>query len=100
MAVNCVRNTVIERYHVEGKLTDADMKAFNKEVTSKLYTFLFQYFGKTEVTSKIAFLDLMARNYPTGWVLPKLDGGFITATKLLVRMRSKANSIPPHDDRH
>jgi len=40
MAANCVRNTIIEDYHSQGKLTDEEMKAFNKEVASKLYTFL------------------------------------------------------------
>ena len=92
MAVNCVRNTVVETYHTEGKLTDDDMKAFNREVTSKLYTFLSLYFGKTEAQSKIAFLDLMAHNYPTGWELPKLDRGFVKDTKRLVRRRSKGKS--------
>jgi hypothetical protein len=30
MAVTCVRNTVIEDYHANGQLSDADMMAFNK----------------------------------------------------------------------
>ena len=88
MAVNCVRNTVIETCHAEGKLTDDDMKAFNMEVTSKLYTFLSLYFGTTAIQSKIAFLDLMSQNYPGGWELPKLDRGFVTATQRLVKKRS------------
>ena len=89
MAVNCVRNTVIETYHTEGKLTQEEMKAFSKEVTNKLYTFLTLYLGKTEAPSKIAFLDLMAHNLPTDWDLPKLDRGFVADTKQLVRRRSE-----------
>jgi hypothetical protein len=40
MTINCVRNTVIEQYHLQGKLSDADMKAFNKVVVNRIYTFL------------------------------------------------------------
>ncbi len=36
MSVNCVRNTIIENYHAEGKRSDDEMKAFNKEVANKL----------------------------------------------------------------
>ena len=36
MAVNCVRNTVIEDYHSQGKMTQEEMKTFNKEVAHKL----------------------------------------------------------------
>ena len=40
MALHCVRNTIIEDYHAAGKLTDAEMAAFNREVASKIYSFL------------------------------------------------------------
>ena len=40
MAVNCVRNTVIEDDHAGGKLDDAEMKAFNQEVANKSDRFL------------------------------------------------------------
>ena len=40
MTINCVRNTILERYHMDGKLSDADMKAFNKQVVNRIYTFL------------------------------------------------------------
>lgn len=45
MASTCVRRTCIEQYHTEGKLSDAEMKAFNKEVADRLYTFLKMYAG-------------------------------------------------------
>jgi hypothetical protein len=47
IAVNCVRNTVIEDYHSDGKLSDAEMKAFNQEVANKVYTFLHYLFQKS-----------------------------------------------------
>jgi hypothetical protein len=37
MAVNCVRNTVVDDYHAQGKLDDSEMKAFNQEVANKIY---------------------------------------------------------------
>ena len=37
MTLNCVRNTIIENYHCQGKLSDDDMKAFNKEVVNRIY---------------------------------------------------------------
>src|ERR1700729_3986572 len=38
MAVNCVRNTVIEDYHAQGKLSNAEMMAFNREVARAPYS--------------------------------------------------------------
>ena len=38
MAVNCVRNTVIEDYHAAGKLDDPEMKAFYQEVANETST--------------------------------------------------------------
>ncbi len=46
VAVNCVRNTVIEDYHADGKLSDGDMKNFNKDVANKLYTFFTYMFSR------------------------------------------------------
>jgi len=48
MTVNCIRNTVIENYHARGSLSQADMKAFNEEVSNKLYTFLRIMFKGTD----------------------------------------------------
>jgi hypothetical protein len=76
MAVNCVRNTVIEDYHSEGKLTDQEMKAFNKEVADKLYT----------------FLEYLYSMYPTNWDQPALDPDLIKAAKLF--KASQARSRP------
>jgi len=43
ITVNCVRNTIIENYHAEGKISDEEMKAFNKEVCNHIYTALTIY---------------------------------------------------------
>ena len=40
MTLYCFRNTIIERYHRQGKLSDDEMMAFNKEVLNRIYTFL------------------------------------------------------------
>ena len=48
MTINCVRNTIIEQYHQQGKLSDADMKAFNKVVVNRIYTFLDCILNRSE----------------------------------------------------
>ena len=73
MAVNCVRYTVIESYHTAGKISEAEMMAFNKEVVDRIYTFLTLYFAETDESSKLEFVNRMNKNYPTGWDSPKLD---------------------------
>jgi len=40
IALHCVRNTIIEKYHIEGKITDLEMREFNIEVANKIYSFL------------------------------------------------------------
>lgn len=77
MAVNCVRNTVIEDYHAGGKLSDEDMKNFNKEVANKLYTFLkIGLFSENSVESQ-RFLNAMGMMYPQNWDKPALDKEFM-----------------------
>ena len=80
MAVNCVRNTIIEDYHSQGKLTQEEMKTFNKEVANKLYTFLEYLFNKPPEDQQ-AFLRAMSIMYPTNWDQPKLDTEFVKAVK-------------------
>jgi hypothetical protein len=80
MAVNCVRNTVIEDYHAKGKITDGEMKKLNKEVSNKIYTFLHYLFHESE-DDRQAFLQAMSMMYPTNWDEPKLDAEFTQAVK-------------------
>lgn len=86
MALHCVRNTVIENYHAQGKISDAEMKAFNIEVVNKLYTFLQitqnpKYSKELELVfkNKEGFSALF--HLPYGWNKPILHKGFITALK-------------------
>jgi hypothetical protein len=78
MAVNCVRNTVIEDYHAQGKINDSEMKAFNQEVANKIYTFL-HYLHNKPVADSQAFLLAMGVMYPSDWDQPKLDRDFAKA---------------------
>jgi hypothetical protein len=91
MAVNCVRNTVIEDYHSQGKLTEEEMKAFNKEVADKLYTFLEYLFNKP-LKERQAFLGAMNSMYPANWDQPALDPDLVKAAKLF--KASQARSRP------
>ena len=75
MAVNCVRNTVIENYHAAGKLDDSEMKAFQQEVSNKIYTFLHFLFLKPG-EDRDAFPSAMGMMYPSNWDQPKIDRDF------------------------
>lgn len=85
MAVNCVRNTIIEDYHALGKLSDPEMKAFNQQVANKLFTFLTYLFDKLAEDQQ-AFLNVMSFMYPTNWDQPKLDRSFTKAVKKFKKM--------------
>jgi hypothetical protein len=90
MAVNCVRNTVIENYHAAGKLDDAEMKAFNQEVANKIYTFLHYWFVKPDV-DRDTFQRAMGAMYPKNWDQPKIDRDFVEAVKILKRIEKRFN---------
>ena len=80
MAANCVRNTIIEDYHAEGKLSQEDMKNFNIEVSNKIYTFLHYLFSKPS-PEKEKFLSVADRFYPIDWDKPKLDEDMLRVAK-------------------
>jgi hypothetical protein len=88
MAVNCVRNTVIEDYHAQGKLSNAEMMAFNQEVANKIYTFLTYMIAKpTEDWDD--FLGAMSWMYPRNWDQPKIDPDFAAVMKMIRKKRSR-----------
>lgn len=72
MALHCVRNTIIETYHGEGKINDNEMKNFNKEVVNKMYTFLRFYFGTMPKEESKEFMAMISMYLPN-WDKPKLD---------------------------
>ena len=78
MAVNCVRNTVLEDYHSDGKISQEEICNLNKEVVNKIYTFL-TFSLSSDKLDRIAFEELMALATPTDWDEPKLDDEFIKA---------------------
>jgi len=106
MAVNCVRNTVIEDYHSGtspssktgdysdvkvvtpygeipwrevSRINDQEMMAFNKEIVNKLYTFLdYLIGGKRDEDQLDAFYKMIALFYPNDWDTPKLDKDMIS----------------------
>jgi len=80
MTVNCVRNTVIEDYHAQGKLDNSEMKAFNQEVANKIYTFL-HYLHNKPIADSQAFLLAMGVMYPSNWDQPRIDRRFAEAAK-------------------
>jgi hypothetical protein len=88
MAVNCVRNTVIEDFHAAGKIDDSEMKVFNQEVADKLYTFLHYMFVKSDEDRDI-FLRAMGPMYPKNWDKPKIDRDFVEAVKILKRIEKR-----------
>jgi hypothetical protein len=90
MAVNCVRNTVIEDYHADGKLDDSDMKAFNQEVANKIYTFL-QFLILKPDEDREAFLSAMGAMYPLNWDQPKVDRDFLETVKIAKRLARRFN---------
>jgi hypothetical protein len=90
MAVNCVRNTVIENYHAAGKIDDSEMNTLNQEVANKIYTFLHYLFVKPDV-DRDTFQRAMGAMYPKNWDQPKLDRDFVEAVKILKRIEKRFN---------
>lgn len=113
MAVNCVRNTVIENYHAGkspssktgdysdvkvvtpygeipwtevSKISDKQMKVFNIEVANKLYTFLdFLIGGERSDDELNAFYKSIALFYPNNWNTPKLDNDMMRGIKTILK---------------
>jgi hypothetical protein len=98
MAANCVRNTVIEDYHAQGKLNDAEMMAFNREVANKIYTFLTYMINKPREDWD-DFLGAMSWMYPRTWDPPKIDADFAAAMKLIKKRRSPPRRKRPDEAR-
>lgn len=87
MTVNCVRNTVIEEYHGDDKITDTQMMQFNIEVSNKIYTFL-KYFFNADDTEYSNFFSLMSMYYPNDWNKPILDVDFVEALEKIKSMKT------------
>jgi hypothetical protein len=86
MAVNCVRNTVIEDYHADGKLDQSEMKAFNQEVANKLYTFLM-FLMERPSAERDVFLAAAALFFPHDWDEPELDRDLLAGIESYKKFR-------------
>ena len=75
MTLYCFRNTIIERFHERGQLSQDDMKAFNKEVLNRLYTFLdcTRNRSKREKDLFLGRLTAELNGYTAGWDEPEFD---------------------------
>ena len=72
----CVRNTVIEGYHLGGKLSDADMKVFNRQVVNRIYTFLDCLLNRSTREKNLFLGKMVAASEPftAKWDEPEFDG--------------------------
>jgi hypothetical protein len=92
MASVCVRNTVIEDYHSRGNLSQEQMKAFNKEVANKIYTFL-KFFLSGSARDTEALMNSSLPLYPFDWDDPVLDREMLEAVKAY-----KKGDLAPGDE--
>lgn len=90
MAVTCVRKTIIEDYHADGKISDPEMAAFNKQVANKLFTFLTHLFGRSDDSQD--FLEMLSAFYPADWDKPKLDENTVRALELYREQKKRLTS--------
>ena len=84
MALFCVRNTAIEQYHADGKLSDEEMKAFNKEVANKLYAALLAM-TSPDAQEREAVFSLFASSRPYNWDAPQPDQDIRKAIRTAMR---------------
>jgi len=92
MASVCVRDTVIEDYHSRGNLSQEQMKAFNKEVANKTYTFLkLLLSGSPEDMEALMATSLPF--FPYDWDEPVLDNDIMSAVKAF-----KEGGFEPEDE--
>ena len=81
MTVTCVRNTCIEDFHARPQgLSDADMRLFNKQVASKVYTFLSYLLGD-DPAKRERLLAGVEHLFPANWDEPSLDKGLVAVAE-------------------
>ncbi len=88
MSVTCVRNTIIEKYHADGKLDDHEMEAFNRQVADRIYTFLTYLMAHPREASDL--IDALRHYFPTNWDPPQRDASIDRAVEAFrARIRTK-----------
>jgi hypothetical protein len=91
VTVHCVRNTVIETYHAEGKLSDPEMKAFNVEVANRLYTVLVALLDSEYSEDRDEYIHRLRGGLPHDWDTPVFDDG-LAWTLIALKRQTKGNS--------
>ena len=81
MTATCVRNTCIEDFHARAQgLSDADIRLFNQQVASKIYTFLHYLLGE-DPAKRERLLAGVDHLLPTNWDEPSLDRGLVAVAE-------------------
>jgi hypothetical protein len=97
MTINCVRNTILEHYHQQGKLSDDDMKAFNKVVVNRIYTFLECIHNRPEREKKL-FLGKMVTisdRFTGKWDELEFDGAIWPGEKAFLDEEQRFQQMTP-----
>ena len=77
ITLHCVRNSIIEEYRLQGKLTNDEMARFTKEVLNKIYSFIELLSNpELEEVRKVAFRNPDFFYKPKGWDEPQFDEGW------------------------
>ncbi len=66
---------MIEDHISQGKLSQDDANAFNRQMTNKLYTFLTYLLNKP-AQDYAMLMESLSKHYPQNWDMPELDPGF------------------------
>lgn len=95
ITINCVRNTCIENYHAEGKLTDPEMKAFNKEVVNRIYTFLDCMLNRSDRERDMFMSRMVATSEgsTSKWDEPEIDENLWAGKKSLENLIRQMQQI-------
>ena len=88
MANSCVRNTVLEDYHARGSLSQDDMKALNKQVANRVYTFL-RILMQDDDHQWVKFEAALrfTGQFPTTWDSPEDDANFMMLLRLVDKVK-------------
>lgn len=108
ITVNCVRNGIIEAFHVGlvpktktgdfsdvtvvtpfgeipwthvSRISDIEMKAFNIQVVNRLYTALSFLLDPAFLPDRETYLRILKWNFPTAWDKPVLDANIVNAVR-------------------
>jgi hypothetical protein len=92
IAAYCVRLSIIEQYHQEGKLSDEEMKAFNKEVVNRLYTF-FKYANSELPEERTATAEILYAHHPRNWDEPVLDPLFVNSVQSVMKAPISSHTL-------